>query len=151
MERSDIANVSLKGLKAFVKVCNAKSPEMKILKDDLKTVIKAIESRNSCKILECDKFITEKYPMTFSEAFKYNLRYMREDEFIALNIEEQIMSLHQLAHFLEDSLKKETIDTKLTTAGKEIIEGMLVYGFEKATGDKEDMEKATRKGYPTTG
>lgn len=131
MERNDIANVSLKGLKAFVKVCNAKSPEMKILKDDLKTVIKAIESRNSCKILECDKFITEKYPMTFSEAFKYNLRYMREDEFMALNIEYQIMSLHQLAHFLEDSLKKETIETKFATAGLEILKGMVVYGFER--------------------
>ena len=131
MERNDIANVSLKGLKAFVKVCNAKSPEMKILKDDLKTVIKAIESRNSCKTLECDKFITEKYPMTFSEAFKYNLRYMREDEFMALNIEYQIMSLHQLAHFLEDSLKKETIETKFATAGLEILKGMVVYGFER--------------------
>ena len=131
MERNDIANVSLKGLKAFVKVCNAKSPEMKILKDDLKTVIKAIESRNFCKILECDKFITEKYPMTFSEAFKYNLRYMREDEFMALNIEYQIMSLHQLAHFLEDSLKKETIETKFATAGLEILKGMVVYGFER--------------------
>lgn len=151
MERSDIANVSLKGLKAFVKVCKAKSPKVKMLKEDLKKVIKVLDSKNSREILECDKYITERYPMTFSESFKYNLRYMREDEFIALNIEEQIMSLHQLAHFLEDSLKKETIDTKLTTAGKEIIEGMLVYGFEKATGDKEDMEKATRKGYPTTG
>ncbi len=136
MERSDIANVSLKGLKAFVEVCRAKSPEMKILKGDLKTVIKAIESRNSCKILECDKFITEKYPMTFSEAFKYNLRYMREDEFMALNIENQIMSLHQLAHFLEDSLKKETIETKFATAGSEILKGMVVYGLEKAIEDK---------------
>ena len=82
--------------------------------------------------------------MTYSKAFKYNLRYMKEEEFMELSVENQIMSLHQLAHFLEDSLKKETIETRLTTAGKEIMEGMLVYGLEKATGDKEDMEKATR-------
>lgn len=134
----------LKGLKAFIKTYRAKSPEMKMLKDDLKKVIKAIESRNSCKILECNKSITEKYPMTYSEAFKYNLRYMKEEEFMELSMENQIMSLHQLAHFLEDFLKKETIEAKLTTAGKEIMEGMLVYGLEKAIGDKEAMEKATR-------
>lgn len=82
--------------------------------------------------------------MTYSETFKYNLRYMKEEEFMELSMENQIMSLHQLAHFLEDSLKKDTIKTKLTTAGKEIMEGMLVYGFEKATEDKENMEKATQ-------
>ena len=144
MEGKDIENLSLKGLKAFIETCRAESPEMKMLKDDLKKIIKAIESRNSCKILECNKSITKKYPMTYSEAFKYNLRYMKEEEFMELSMENQIMSLHQLAHFLEDSLKKETIETRLTTAGKEIMEGMLVYGFEKARGDKEDMEKATR-------
>ena len=69
--------------------------------------------------------------MIYSEAFKYNLRYMKEDEFMKLGIDDQIMSLHQLAHFLEDSLKKETIKTKLVTAASEILEGMLVYGFER--------------------
>jgi len=136
MEGKDIANLSLKGLKAFIETCRAESPEMKMLKDDLKKIIKAIESRNSCKILECNKSITKKYPMTYSEAFKYNLRYMKEDEFMALNIENQIMSLHQLAHFLEDSLKKETIETKFATAGSEILKGMVVYGLEKAIEDK---------------
>ena len=56
---------------------------------------------------------------------------MKEDEFMKLGIDDQIMSLHQLAHFLEDSLKKETIKTKLVTAASEILEGMLVYGFER--------------------
>ena len=125
MERKEIESLSLKGLKVFFKTCMAKSPEMEMIKSDLKIVIKAIESRDTLKILECNKYITKKYPMIYSEAFKYNLRYMKEDEFMKLGIDDQIMSLHQLAHFLEDSLKKETIKTKLVTAVSEILEGML--------------------------
>lgn len=131
MERKDLESLSLKKLKAFIKICIAKSPEMEMIKSDLIKVIKAIESRYALKIWECNKYITKKYPMIYSEAFKYNLRYMKEDEFMKLGIDDQIMSLHQLAHFLEDSLKKETIKTKLVTAASEILEGMLVYGFER--------------------
>lgn len=145
MERKDVESLSLKGLKAFIKTCMARSPEMKMIKSDLKKVIKAIESRDALKILECDKYITMKYPMTYFEAFKYNLRYMREEEFMEKGIEYQIMSLHQLAHFLEDSLKRETIKTKLATAGSEILEGMVVYGLEKAQKSRND------EGYPITG
>ena len=43
MEEKDIENLSLKGLKAFVQVCRAMSPEMKILKEDLKEIIKVLE------------------------------------------------------------------------------------------------------------
>lgn len=144
MERKDIESLSLKGLKAFIKTCKAKSPEMKMIKSDLEEVIKTIESRDAVKIWECDKYITKKYPTISSEAVKYKLRYMREYEFMELGMENQIMSLHQLAHFLEDSLKKETIETKLATAGSEVLESMVVYGFEKAIENKEDMVKATR-------
>lgn len=144
MENKDIANLSLKGLKAFVQVCRAKSPEMRMLMEDLKEIIKTLEKGDSREVLECDKYITQKYPMTCSEAFRYNLRYMTEREFMELSLENQFMSLHKLAHFLEDSLRKETVETKLSTAGKEIMEGMLVFGLEKVFEFNEDIEKATR-------
>lgn len=122
-------NEVLRGLKIFLKTCAATSPEMEMLKQDLMKVVDAICSRDSATMVNCNRYITMKYPMSEAEALKNNLCYMNDVDLMSLGGEYQIMSLYQLACLLEDALKRETFRTKVSTLGSELVNEAVVYGI----------------------
>ena len=127
MEGKDIAKISLKGLKIFFKTYQAKSPEIQELKEDLGTIITAIQHGDSNSLVECNNYIVRKYSIPPSMALKYNLTYTTEKELILSGLVYQAMALHQIGHLLEDALKKETIITKISTALKETCKEVVTY------------------------
>ena len=123
-------NEALRGLKIFLKTCTATSPEMEMLKQDLMKVVDAIYSGDSVTIVNCNRYITMKYPMSKEEALKNNLCYMNDVDLISLGKEYQILSLYQLACLLEDALKQETFKAKISTLGAELVKEATVYGIK---------------------
>lgn len=123
-------NEALRGLKIFLKTCTATSPEMEMLKQDLMKVVDAIYSGDSVTIVNCNRYITMKYPMSKEEALKNNLCYMNDVDLISLGKEYQILSLYQLACLLEDALKRETFKAKISTLGAELVKEATVYGIK---------------------
>ena len=144
MEVKDLPKISVKALKGFLKAYEAKSSAMVELKEDLGKVVAALQCEDSDSLVECNSYIAGKYSISPNTAFRYNLRCTTERELRAAGLGSQIMALHQIGHLLEDALKNETILTKVSTALNETAKEIVAYGFEKAIGDKEDMEKATR-------
>lgn len=122
-------NEALRGLKIFLKTSTATSPEMEMLKQDLKKVVDAIYSGDSVTIVNCNRYITMKYPMSEAEALRNNLCYMNEVDLMSLGKEYQIMSLYQLACLLEAALKRETFKTKMSALGSELVNEAVVYGI----------------------
>ncbi len=122
-------NEVLTGLKIFLKTCAATSPEMEMLKQDLVMVIDAIYSGDSVTFVNCNRYITMKYPMSETEVLKNNLCYMNDVKLMSLGKEYQIMSLYQLACLLEAALKRETFKTKMSALGFELVNEAVVYGI----------------------
>lgn len=135
MEGKDIAKISLKALKVFLKTCEAKSPAMVELKEDLGQVVTALQYGDCDILVECNSYIAGKYSISPNIVFKYNLRRTTESELRAAGLGRQTMALHQIGHLLEDALKNETILTKVSTALKETAKEAIAYGVEKLMGN----------------
>lgn len=140
MEVKDLPKISLKALKVFLKTYEAKSPAMVELKEDLEKVVAALQCGDSDSLVECNSYIAGKYSISPNIAFRYNLRCTTESKLRAAGLGSQIMALHQIGHLLEDTLKNETILTKVSTALNEAAKEVVAYGVEKLMGN----EKATR-------
>ena len=131
MERKDLAKISLKALKVFLKTYEAKSPAMVELKEDLGKVVATLQCGDSDSLVECNSYIAGKYSISHNIAFRYNLRCTTESELRAAGLESQTMALHQIGHLLEDALKNETLLTKVSTVLNETAKEVVAYGVEK--------------------
>ena len=140
MKGKDLAKISLKALKVFLKTYQAKSPAMIELKEDLEKVVSALQRGDSDSLVECNSYIAGKYYISPNIAFRYNLRRTTESELRAAGLVSQTMALHQIGHLLEDALKYETVLTKVSTALNETAKEVVAYGIEKLI----ENGKATR-------
>ena len=131
MEGKDIAKISLKALKVFLKTYEAKSPAMVELKEDLGKVVIALQCGDSDSLVECNSYIAGKYIIPPLLAFKYKLRRTTEGELVSAGLIGQTMALYQIGHLLKDTLEYETILTKVSTALNETAKEIVAYGFEK--------------------
>lgn len=140
MEGKDIAKISLKALKVFLKTYEAKSPAMVELKEDLGKVVIALQCGDSDSLVECNSYIAGKYIIPPLLAFKYKLRRTTEGELVSAGLIGQTMALYQIGHLLKDTLEYETILTKVSTALNETAKEAVAYGIEKLI----ENEKATQ-------
>ena len=133
MKGKDLAKISLKALKVFLKTYQAKSPAMIELKEDLEKVVSALQRGDSNSLVDSNRYIAGKYLIPPLLAYKYKLRLA------SVGLIGQTMALHQIAHLLQDALEYETVLTKVSTALNETAKEIVAYGFEKIMGN----EKAT--------
>lgn len=135
MEGKDIAKISLKVLNMALKTFQAQSPEMENLKSDLGKVVEVLQYGGSRDIIECNRYLTQKYLLSPSQALKYNLQYTTEMDFIQSNPFCQRLALYQIGCFLKDMLNSETTMTKVSTALVETAKEVMSYGMEKFLGN----------------
>lgn len=131
MEGKDIAKISLKALKVFLKTYQAKSPVMVELKEDLEKVVLALQRGDSDSLVDCNRYIAGKYIIPPLLAFKYKLRRTTEGELVLAGLIGQTMALYQIGHLLKDALEYETVLTKVSTALNETAKEAVAYGVEK--------------------
>lgn len=140
MIEKDIAKISLKALKVFIKTYQAKSPVMLELKGDLERVVFALQRGDSNSLIDSNSYIAGKYIIPPQLAFKYKLRRTTEGELVSSGLIGQKMALYQIGHLLKDALEYETVLTKVSTALNETAKEVAAYGIEKLM----ENEKATR-------
>lgn len=99
-----IESFSLSALKVVLKTAINITPEEEDLKKDLSFIIETIESKNCYELIECNKYICNKYPDIFNVASNYNLIAMKDDDWDDKSLEYKIQSLHKIGHYIKDNI-----------------------------------------------
>ena len=126
----DLSEYSLDIIKTAIKTAKATSPEREELIKDLVYIADTIENQKSQAII-CNRAICTKYPAIFNVAQNYQLCRITDEQAITMSQAEQIIVLHQIAHYLRDSLNSETLKVKGLVIAKEATKSILGYAAKQ--------------------